>query len=428
MTMAPRLQAPKGTADLFGEEMARFQFLEAMARRIFAIHGYEEMRSPVFEPTELFVRGIGEVTDIVSKEMYTFKDRSERSLTLRPEGTAGVVRAMLEHGVLKQSTEAKVFYMGPMFRYERPQKGRQRQFYQIGCEWFGNASPWADAETIAMLTIYLEACGFSGVRTRVNSIGARGDRETISTALRSHLEAHAGDLCEECQRRTATNPMRALDCKNPGCQTILDAAPPIVDLLSDSSQSLFREVCEHLGTLGVNFEVVPRLVRGFDYYTHTVFETALPGLGAQDAVLGGGRYDNLFEDLGGTPTPALGASLGVERLSLALQSLEAGPDLRSRVDVAICLLDEEGLDVAARLAATCRAEGLRVRFDYQRRSPKAALRDANRADARFAALLGTSEIEAEQVQLKDLESGDQSPVSFADLPNRLRVPSTDSPQ
>ncbi|MBN1476583.1 histidine--tRNA ligase, partial [Candidatus Sumerlaeota bacterium] len=411
-----------------GEEMARFQFLEETARRIFTIHGYEELRTPVFEPTDLFVRGIGEVTDIVSKEMYTFKDRSERSLTLRPEGTAGVVRATLEHGLLRQSSEMKVFYMGPMFRYERPQKGRQRQFHQIGCEWFGNASPWADAETIAMLTIYLEACGFSGVRTRVNSIGARGDREAINSALRSHLEAHRGDLCEDCQRRTATHPMRALDCKNPGCQPTLDAAPPIVDLLSEASQTLFREVCEHLETLGIEFEIAPRLVRGFDYYTHTVFETVLPGLGAQDAVLGGGRYDNLFEDLGGTSTPALGASLGVERLSLALQSLEAGPDLRSRVDVAICLLDEAGLEVAARLAATCRAEGLRVRFDYQRRSPKAALRDANRVNAHFAALLGASEIEAQHVQLKDLESGNQGPVSFADLPGRLQTHTADSPQ
>lgn len=417
--MATNLRAPKGTADLLGEEVARFQFLEAKAREVFALYGYSEIRTPIFEATELFVRGIGEVTDIVAKEMYTFTDRSERSMTLRPEGTAGVVRALLERGVLKHGGETKLHYIGPMFRYERPQRGRMRQFHQIGCEWFGSASPWADAETIAMMTHYLRACGFSDVRTRINSIGARSDRPAFNAALRAHLEQHASALCEDCRRRSKVNPMRALDCKNPGCQPTLAMAPVALDHLSRESRAFFDAVQAHLRTLGVDFEVAPRLVRGFDYYTHTVFETTLPGLGAQDAVLGGGRYDPLVEDLGGPPTPALGASLGVERLALALAHRGVGPDLAERVDVAICLLDEAGLETAARLAADCRARGLRVRFDYRVHSPKAALRDANRAHARFAALLGAQELAAGEVQVKDLSTGEQRAIPLALLPSSL---------
>jgi histidyl-tRNA synthetase len=259
------------------------------------------------------------------------------------------------------------------------------------------------------------------VKTRVNSIGSRADRPAINSALQDYLRAHLDKLCDECQRRTETNPMRALDCKNPNCQPVLDAAPPIASLLSPESRAFFENVCGHLKTLGVAFEIVPRLVRGFDYYTHTVFETTLPGLGAQDAVLGGGRYDNLFEDLGGPSTPALGASLGIERLALALAALETPPAVEQRPDLAICLLDAVGLEQAASLAATCRRAGLHVRFDYQARSPKAALRDANRVNARFAALIGEREIAQRVVQLKSLGDGAQSEVAFDVVADRLRT-------
>lgn len=417
--MPVNIKAPKGTVDLLGQDMARFQFLEATARQIFALYGYEEIRTPIFESTDLFVRGIGEVTDIVSKEMYTFQDRSERRLTMRPEGTAGVVRALLERNLLKQVTEPKLYYMGPMFRYERPQKGRQRQFNQIGCEWFGNSDPWSDAETVAMLSQYLEALGFKGVRTRINTIGSREDRPQFIRVLQEYLRDHASDLSEELRDRTETNPLRVLDSKDPNCQAVLDGAPPILDNLNAESQDHFAAACDHLNALGVNFDHTPRLVRGFDYYTHTVFETTLPGLGAQDAVLGGGRYNDLVEDLGGPATPALGASIGVERLAIALDTLKTTPDLETGVDVAICLLDAAGMATAGTLAGKCRAAGLSVRFDYQARSPKASLRDANRAKARCALLLGTDEIAKDEVQVKDLAGGEQSSIPMSSIPDAL---------
>jgi histidyl-tRNA synthetase len=415
------IQAVKGTHDVLPEVVSVWHRIETAGRELFALYGYREIRTPVFEETELFARGIGAETDIVSKEMYTFTDRSERSMTLRPEGTAGVVRAILERGVLKQAVEAKLFYLGPMFRYERPQKGRQRQFHQIGCEWFGSPSPWADAETIAMLTRFLEACGFRGVRTRINSLGSRKDRPAFNALLREYLRKHFDSLCEDCRRRAETNPLRALDCKNPGCQPILSKAPAIGEHLGQESREHFDAVCAHLKSLDVEFESRPRLVRGFDYYTHTVFETTLPGLGSQDAVLGGGRYDHLVEDLGGSPTPAVGASLGVERLALALAARDEAKSFLPRVDLAICLLDEAGLEMAARLAAECRQAGLSVRFDYQARSPKAALRDANRVQALFAALIGAEEIASACVQLKDLASGEQRAVALAEVSEAVRA-------
>ena len=316
------LQAPRGTRDILPDEVPYFQFLEDTARSVFERYGYREIRTPMFESTELFVRGIGEETDIVSKEMYTFQDRKGRSLTLRPEGTAPVVRAMIEHELLKQQgAQPRVYYIGPMFRYERPQAGRQRQFNTAGVEFFGCPSPLADAEVIAMMSTYLKALGFAEVRSKVNSIGNTASRQAYNAELRQLLAGVKDSLCPDCQRRAELNPLRVLDCKVPSCQEHYKSFPALGDFLDADSCAHYDAVRAALGQLGVDYIQTPGLVRGFDYYSHTVFETCLAGLGAQDAVAGGGRYDGLVEQLGGAPTPAVGFGFLTLRLDGEIRTI-----------------------------------------------------------------------------------------------------------
>lgn len=403
------IKAPRGTHDILPDETPYFQFMERTAREVFARYGYEEIRTPIFESTDLFTRSIGEETDIVSKEMYTFEDRRGRSLTLRPEGTAPVVRAMVEHGLLKQQgAQVKVFYAGPMFRYERPQAGRQRQFHTVGVEYFGCPSALADAEAIAMLSDYLEALGFDKPQTRVNSIGNAASRQAYNEALRKRLAEVKDEICDDCRRRAEANPLRVLDCKAPRCGEIYADFPMLVDFLDDASRAHYEAVLEMLESLGVAFDKDPSLVRGFDYYTHTVFETSLPGLGAQDAALGGGRYDNLVEQLGGPPTPAVGAGFGLERLVLAMH--EAGivpPGASPGGGVYVAAFDEESFPHALLAAQALRRAGHAALFEFVARSPKAALRAANRCQAIHAVLIGAEERAQGLVKLKDMESGQE---------------------
>ncbi len=403
------LTSPRGTVDILPGDVELFQRMEDAARRIFTAYDYSEIRTPILEDTALFVRGIGETTDIVSKEMYTFETRGGQSVTLRPEGTAGVARAVIQHSLIKQTPLLKVYYIGPMFRYARPQAGRQRQFHQIGMEFFGVSSPEADAEVIAVMTRLLEALGFRGVRTRVNTLGAPEERQRYSAMLRDFLAARADRLDPDSRARLERNPLRILDSKDPATQELLAEAPSIHDALGPESLRRFDLTLERLADMKIELEVTPRLVRGLDYYSHTVFDTTLPGLGAQDAVLGGGRYDGLITDLGGDPTPGAGAALGMERLALALRAAGlADVQAARRPDVYLITPDEAGLREASRLCDLWRSAGVRVRWDSAPRSFKPGMKAASRCGARYAALLGENERASGQIALKNLATGEQS--------------------
>lgn len=396
-------------------EVEYFQYLESKARQIFKSFDYDEIRTPIFELTELFVRGIGEETDIVSKEMYTFEDKKGRSITLRPEGTAPVVRALIEHNLLVQKPIQKFYYIGPMFRYERPQQGRQRQFHQIGVEFFGVESPTADAEVIYLFSHFLSEIGFPDNVTKINNIGCRKCRPEYIKALRNYLLKIKDSLCEDCIRRAETNPMRVLDCKNPECISALKNIPVSADFVCKECKKHFDLLKLSLDKLNLQYEIFPHLVRGFDYYTKTVFETTLRGLGAQDAVLGGGRYDDLVEDLGGNPTPAVGASFGVERLIIALQANAIKPDTVSDVDIYFLCLSDGLLDESLKIVTAVRNKNLRVRFDCAARSMKSGLRQANAADSQFVFILGEDEFKNNQIIIKHLKTGEQKVVSLNTL-------------
>ncbi len=412
------IQALRGTKDLLSGEIEYYQFLEQLAYEVFSSFDFEEIRTPMFEMTELFVRSIGEETDIVSKEMYTFKDRKGRSLTLRPEATAPVVRALIEHKMLPEGAAVqKLWYSGPMFRYERPQHGRQRQFHQIGVEIFGVEDASADAEVISLFTFFLRRAGFSELKTRINTVGCPECRNLYNAQLRAFLKGRLKDLCPDCKRRTKTNPLRVFDCKQPGCQKVLADAPRIRPFVCQKCADHFSQLCSALDALDIDYVVDDSLVRGFDYYTRTVFETVLPGLGAQDAVLGGGRYDVLVEELGGTPTPATGASFGVERLVLAMKknNIPIPAEYTRSVDFYVFALMDAGKEPCMKIVDMLRKEGKRVRFEYSERSMKSGLRAANRAAAKFALIIGEQELKDRNVLVKEMETGEQRNIPLTDF-------------
>ncbi len=395
-----------GTSDLWEPETLDWITLENAARDVFHRYGYGELRTPIFERTDVFVRNLGNETDVVQKEMYTFEDRGGRSLTLRPEGTAGVIRAIAFKG-LEQGEESRVFYFGPMFRGERPAAGRRRQFHQIGVEAVGNESPWMDAEVIAMLSQFLEHIGVTGGHVMVNSRGLPEDRPRVSQALKDYFSRFAGDMCEDCQRRLETNVWRMLDCKNPACHEIALGAPNIVDLLGDDSKMFFSKVCQGLKDLGVEFELAPRLVRGLDYYIHTVFEITHSGLGAQDALAGGGRYRITLPG-GKKPVEGIGFAAGMERLLLARQSLGMVPPEVHEADVYVVSLGEEavlpGLQLAQRLRENT---ACRVKADFSARSLKAQMRSANKCGAKVVLMQGSQELADGVVICRDMVAASQ---------------------
>jgi histidyl-tRNA synthetase len=379
------------------------------AQDLFALYGYEPIYTPVFEHTEVFVRGIGEATDIVGKEMYTFLDKGTppRSLTLRPEGTASVVRAALEHGLTANGGSAKLYYAGPMFRYERPQAGRMRQFWQIGVEALGLPEPSLDAEVIALLVRYFEAVGVPRGRMRllINSMGDEACRPAYRDKVAAHIRAHAGALCEECVRRVETNPLRAFDCKNEGCRAVMADAPLLRDELCDSCSEHYAAARAYLDELGIVYEEDASLVRGLDYYTRTVFEVQAEGLGAQNAIGGGGRYDRLMEAYGGPPTPGLGFALGFERTLLALEAAgvvasRAAPELAGHA-----FLIADGL----------RQAGIATEGDHGARSLKSQFKLAARLGARLVVVLGPDEFATGQVTLRDMAEGAEGRVEIKDL-------------
>jgi histidyl-tRNA synthetase len=413
-----KISGVKGMNDLLPAAIGRWQEMERIAREVFALYGYREVRTPVVEPALLFARGVGETTDIVKKEMYVFEDKGEETLALRPEGTAGAVRAYIEHGCHVEGVQ-KWFYLGPMFRRERPQKGRYRQFHQIGCECLGVAEPGIDVEQIAMLEDYL---GRLGVRAelKLNTVGDAQCRPAYLATLKAWLVERQERLCADCRERIERNPLRVLDCKVESCQPVLAEAPRLLDRLCAGCREHFDAVRAGLDALGVAYRIDPRLVRGLDYYVRTAYEFSSDAIGSQSAVAGGGRYDGLVETLGGQPTPGIGFALGQERLALVLDaSGRAAPE--QRPVVFFVSADEAGARAAALWASRLRRAGIPCELDARGGKLARQFKQAERVAARFAVVLGGNEVSTGQAKLKDLASREETPVALGDLVATLRT-------
>ncbi|MBD8261295.1 histidine--tRNA ligase [Pantoea agglomerans] len=420
--MAKNIQAIRGMNDYLPADTALWQRIEGVLKQTLASYGYSEIRLPLVEQTPLFKRAIGEVTDVVEKEMYTFEDRNGESLTLRPEGTAGCVRAGIEHGLL-YNQEQRLWYMGPMFRYERPQKGRYRQFYQIGVEVFGLQGPDIDAELIMLNARWWKALGISEhVRLELNSIGSLEARAHYRDALVTFLEQHKEVLDEDCKRRMYTNPMRVLDTKNPDIQQLLNDAPQLGDYLDDESREHFSGLCALLDDAGISYTVNQRLVRGLDYYNRTVIEWVTDSLGSQGTVCGGGRYDGLVEQLGGRATPAVGFAMGMERLVLLVQAVNPEFEPTSNVDVYVIASGQGVQSAAMQLAEKLRDEApeLRLMTNFGGGNFKKQFARADKWGARVALVLGEDEVKAGQVVIKDLRRGEQQTLDQAEAAAVLR--------
>ncbi|MEK7814039.1 MAG: histidine--tRNA ligase [Candidatus Desantisbacteria bacterium] len=408
------IKAPRGTVDILPQDMERWHFIENIVRGTFGCYGYQEIRTPIFEATELFIRGIGEATDIVNKEMYTFQDKKGRSITLRPENTAAVVRAYMEHGLSQQSNLVKMFYMGPMFRYERPQAGRQRQFYQFGTEALGSMHPGVDAETIAMILSIFEQIGLAGLKVEVNSVGCEECRTNYRGMLFEYFQTHIAKMCSDCQMRLEKNPMRILDCKVESCQSYIYKCPTVIDSVCEPCRNHMDEVIKYLNLMGISPVINPRLVRGLDYYTRTAFEIRDESLGAQNAVAAGGRYDNLVRDMGGSITPAIGFAAGMERIVLAMKNKGLGP-IGKQDMVYIATTSENVLDAAATLTQRLRAGNIPVELSWDKKSLKSQFRHAANMNARYVVVVGDEEIKQGKVILKDMIKEEQQLVDVERL-------------
>jgi len=412
-----KFKRPRGTNDIFGDKMLIWQRVEQELISLLKSYGYTEIRTPIFESTELFIRAVGEGTDIVTKEMYTFEDKKGRSLTLRPENTAPVMRAFLENGLFRQGGITRFYYLGPMFRYDRPQAGRYRQFHQVGAEVLGSKSPALDAEIIEICMNMLMNLGFSGLELRLNSVGCPICRPEFRGVLTRSLREHVDELCDNCRVRIDVNPMRVFDCKE--CVEVKTKLPVITDYLCDECRGHFDLLKKILKELGIEFIEDPLLVRGLDYYTKTAFEIHHKELGAQSALCGGGRYDGLARDCGGGDIPAVGFSAGMERIIEALpQDSPVRTDV-DKIDVYLIVLDKKSTSIALKLAGKVRAEGLSAFVDFSGRALKKQLKSASSAGARYSVILGEDEVERGEVALKDMSSSIQKSVSFDRLAEEI---------
>jgi len=410
-----QINAPKGTYDLLPEDLTKWHYLEEKLRSIFREYGYAEVRTPIFEHTELFQRGIGETTDIVEKEMFTFPDRAGRSLTLRPEGTASVVRAYLEHNLAASGGVSKLYYYGPMFRCEAPQAGRFRQFVQFGAEVLGSADPRVDAEIITMAVNFYQRLGIKDLDINLNSIGCPECRPLYREKLIEHLRPRANELCPNCQRRLERNPLRLLDCKSPVCQSLTADVPLITGTLCDNCGSHFQKLRTLLDAAGIQYHLNPRLVRGFDYYTKTVFEVLAGDLGAQNALCGGGRYDGLVEECGGSSTPGIGFAAGMERLLMVLNSRGLLPELSQKPHIYLAPLGEEAQLKAFVLSIKLREAGWIVESDFQSRSLKSQLKLANKLGAAIVGVIGEDELAKGQVLIRKMATSEQQTIALSEL-------------
>jgi len=401
----------KGFADLFEPDSTTFSFLEDVARRVFSAYGYAELRTPIMEQTELFARGIGTETDVVQKEMYTFPDKKGRSMTLRPEATAGVMRAYIEAGRQAKEAVSKFFTYGPMFRYERPQKGRMRQFHQLNCECIGAPEPVVDAEIILMAMTFIREIGINDVSLQLNSLGCKECRPKYNQALHDFFESlDKSGLCEDCRRRMDVNPLRVLDCKEPSCRALTANAPQIADHNCPACKEHFSFVLRTLDGAGLAYEINPRLVRGLDYYTRTTFEVVSGNIGSQSAVVGGGRYDGLVKQLGGPDVSGMGFACGMERLALLIGEKKPG-----NPDFYLAVLDESGLEKAVVIAQKLREAGKKGEVSFVAKSLKSQMRQASKTGASKCLLLGGDEIANNTITVKDMETGYQETVSLDDL-------------
>ncbi|BAQ61379.1 histidyl-tRNA synthetase [Geminocystis sp. NIES-3708] len=407
------IQAIRGTKDILPSEVIYWQYLEKTVGEILAKANYQEIRTPIFEQTSLFERGIGEATDVVGKEMYTFTDRGERSITLRPEGTAGVVRSYIQHKLFASGGVERLWYGGAMFRYERPQAGRQRQFHQIGLELLGSKAARADVEVIAVACDILKTLGLKNLSLQLNSVGSKEDRQTYRQALVDYLTPYKDDLDSDSQDRLSRNPLRILDSKDQKTQEIAKNAPNILDYLGDDSRNHFEKVCSLLNDLNISYQLNPRLVRGLDYYTHTAFEIQSSDLGAQATVCGGGRYDGLVSQLGGLETPAIGWAMGIERLILLLEQLQ--PLKPQNPDIYFVSRGEKAENQALIIAQELRHTGFKVELDLTGSNFAKQFKRGDRSGAKICLVLGDSEVEQKVIQVKDLKTSEQKTVSQKEL-------------
>ena len=410
--MALLTQAPKGTQDLLPPKSGEWQAVEEVMRSEAALHGFGEVRTPVFEHTELFLRSVGDTTDVVEKQMYTFNDKGGRSITLRPEGTAGAVRAMLEHALYNDGLPVKLYYLTSCYRYEKPQAGRLREFHQFGVEMFGAAAPVADAEVICLAKSIFDRLGVKNLTLELNSIGCPECRAKFHQALKEYFAGYRDQLCETCLSRLERNPMRILDCKSPVCSKIAEGAPHILDYLCDDCREHFEGVQSYLKAAGVEFVINPTIVRGLDYYTRTVFEFVSNDLGAQSTVCGGGRYDGLTEQMGGKPMAGLGFALGLERLMLVLEAQKIQMPAPPACEVYIASMGEAASKEAFRLVNELQHSGVAAACDLCARGLKAQMKYANKIGAAFTLVLGDNELAQKSAKIKNMKTGEEKPISL----------------
>jgi histidyl-tRNA synthetase len=411
------IKAIRGFNDILPEEIGKWQFVEEIAREVFEGFGFSEIRIPILERTELFSRGIGEATDIVEKEMYTFADRSGNSLTLRPEATASMARAYLEHQLYTFDPVAKLYCIGPMFRYERPQKGRFRQFYQIDAEVFGVENPVVDAEVIVMLIHFLRKVGLEKLELQINTLGDRACRPRYREELKKFLTQKSFQLCEDCQRRLQTNPLRIFDCKVETCQEAIANAPKVSDFICLECQKHFNKVKEYLELTGLTYIINPRMVRGLDYYTRTAFEVVSYQLGSQNAVTGGGRYDNLFQEIGGPDVPGIGFAIGMERL---VSLLPKDREFTRASHLFIAALGEETIKEAYRIINQLHLQGIRAELDYEGKSLKSQMRRADKLKVRYVLILGEEELKRGKAVLRNMENKNQEEIALKEIVNTVK--------
>ncbi len=409
--MAMEMQAPKGTKDMSPKDAYKWQYIENTFRNIAKTYGIREIRTPIFEYTELFLRGVGDTTDIVQKEMYTFKDKGDRSITLKPEGTASVVRAFVENRLFNDAQPTKLYYITPAFRYENVQKGRLRQFHQCGLEVFGSKEPSIDAEVIAVAMDTLKSLGLKSLSLSINNLGCSNCRPKYNEALKIFLAENYDNLCDNCKTRFEKNPMRILDCKEKKCQEIVKNSPVILDYMCEECETHFTSVKEYLDILNIPYEIDPGIVRGLDYYTKTIFEILTPDF----TVCGGGRYDKLIEELGGPDMPAVGFGMGIERLIMTLE--KEGIEIPSEIlfDLYIGAIGEEEKKYAFKLASDLRALGVKCEINHMGRSVKSEMKFANKLGAAFTAIIGGDELTSKKVNLKRMSDGEIFEVSLEDL-------------
>ncbi|MHB9306972.1 histidine--tRNA ligase [Fusobacterium polymorphum] len=410
------IKAVRGTKDIIGEEAKKYVYISNVAQKMFENYGYNFVKTPIFEETELFKRGIGEATDVVEKEMYTFKDRGDRSITLRPENTASLVRCYLENAIYNKEDISRFYYNGSMFRYERPQAGRQREFNQIGLEVFGEKSPKVDAEVIAIGYKFLEKLGISDLEVKINSVGSKESRTIYREKLIEHFSKHLDDMCEDCRDRINRNPLRLLDCKVDKDKDFYKSAPNIIDFLFEDERKHYEDVKKYLDVFGIKYTEDPTLVRGLDYYSSTVFEIVTNKLGSQGTVLGGGRYDNLLKELGDKDIPAVGFATGVERIMMLLG--ENYP--KNNPDVYIAWLGENTSETALKIAESLRDNDIKVYIDYSEKGMKSHMKKADKLSVRYCIILGEDELNKGIVLLKDFSTREQKEVKIEEIVNQIK--------